>query len=275
MAVFFITMLFFLYDYKNLPELWNKTGILQVIILMLTITCVHIIKSARLFLALYGSNFRIEYCIKTYCKVTPVSLLIPYKLGEFYRMYCLGQLTKNNLKGIIVILLDRFMDTIALITFILLIKVLFGGEFTGIGYLLLVFLFSVLLMYFAYPNLYQFWKSYLMHTRATERKLKLLNILAQLNSIYTELEKTAKGKGIILYCLSLAAWGIEIGSVAFVCHVFGTGNTVQILSDYFNAVISNTISIPLKQFIFLSIILLLVSYTTITICERNYDRKVL
>ena len=272
-AVFFIAGLIFLYDYRVLTKIWDETGILPAVILMLTVILINGIKSARLFLALYGSDFWIGNYIRTYCKVTPVSLVIPYKLGEFYRMYCYGQLTGNTLKGIIVILLDRFMDTIALVTFILLIKFWYGGGFAGIVYLLFAFLIFILLAYYAYPNLYRFWKSYLLHAKATERKLKLLNILDRLNSVYTEIEQTAKGKGIILYGLSLAAWGIEIGSLVFVCRVFRTGNTAQMLSGYLNAVMSNGVSIPLKQFIFLSIVLLFVIYAVMTIYGKSCGRK--
>ena len=120
-VVLLITMLFFIYNCRDLPEIFAEKDLTSVFLLGITVILVHVIKAGRLYLALYGSEIAFITYLNTYCKVTPVSIMLPFKLGELFRMYCYGQLLGNNLKGVVIILFDRFMDTTALMTAILLV----------------------------------------------------------------------------------------------------------------------------------------------------------
>jgi len=176
-SIIFIAILFFIYEYQNLNIVFKNETFISVMILFITALVVHILKASRLYLILYDSNIDLISYIKIYCKVTFVSIVIPFKIGEFFRMYCYGKQLKNMLKGIIVILFDRFMDVIALITTILFVLLFNGGNMTLFVYLLLIFLFFTSVIYFAYPGIYRFWKQYLLKTKASESRLYMLKIL--------------------------------------------------------------------------------------------------
>ena len=90
-------------------------------VVLLTVILVHMVKAGRLYLALYGLDMKRGVCMKLYCKVTPVSVVLPWKLGEFFRIYCCGAELGSFLKGGVIILLDRFFDTVALVTMIVLL----------------------------------------------------------------------------------------------------------------------------------------------------------
>lgn len=225
-------------------------------------------------MALYGYGVNLISYMKTYCKVTPVSVVIPFKLGEFFRMYCYGNQLGDGLKGIVIILLDRFMDTIALVTAILLGWAFNGGQITAFVYLLLVFLVFVLLLYFVYPGVYKFWKRYLLRAKASKRKLAVLKMLETLNKIYCEIENVAKGKGIILYFMSLLAWGVEIGSLTLLQGISKDGEVSQIILDYLASAMSGNQSIELKQFVIKSVVLLIVLYLVIKAGEMILGKKV-
>ena len=90
----------FLALYGNVPALFAGVSVAQVLVIMLTALLVHALKAARLFLALYGQKISITEHLALYCKVTPVSMVLPYKVGEFYRMYAYGTHLKSGLKGI-------------------------------------------------------------------------------------------------------------------------------------------------------------------------------
>ncbi|MEE1291890.1 MAG: lysylphosphatidylglycerol synthase domain-containing protein, partial [Acutalibacteraceae bacterium] len=121
----------FLALYGNVPALFAGVSVAQVLVIILTALLVHVLKATRLFLALYGQKISISEHLALYCKVTPVSMVLPYKVGEFYRMYAYGTHLKSGLKGIVIILLDRFMDTAALVTMILIAGFFYGGQITS------------------------------------------------------------------------------------------------------------------------------------------------
>lgn len=250
----------FLYDYRNVAEFFSGKTAASILILIITVILVHAVKAGRLYIALYGAEIDFVTFLKIYCKVTPVSVVFPFKLGEFFRMYCYGKQLRSVLKGIVIILLDRFMDTIALVTMLLLVWVFNGGHIPSIAYLLSIFLILALLIYFLFPGVYRFWKKYLLRARASKNKIRALKMLEALHMIYREIENVARGRGVILYFMSLFAWGVEAGSLALLNGFSRNGELNQMISDYLMSAMSGNQSMELKQFVFASVVLLIVSY---------------
>lgn len=259
-AVILLTVVFFACQYWNITYIFSSTNWLSYVPLSFAVIFVHVIKSGRLYLALYGSKVSLPDYLKTYCKVTPVSVVIPFKLGELFRMYCYGVQIGNILKGTVIVLLDRFMDTIALVTLMFVLENFYSGYLTGFVYFLLAVLIFFMLIYFVFPGLYKFWKEYLLISEASERKLAALKILDTFYKIYREIKGVVKGRGIILYVMSLMAWGLEIGSVAFLNRIEGGKETNSVIAAYLSSAVSGRQSLELKQFIFFSVIFLLIVY---------------
>lgn len=273
LIVICLTVILFLYEYRNIDEMFHEINYKAYIVLLLIVVFVHIIKAGRLYLILYGSDVDAVSYIKTYCKVTPVSVVFPYKIGEFFRIYCYGCLIGNVVRGMITILLDRFMDTIALITIVILVGMFYGFRMTSFMYFLLVFLVNLLFVYYAYPGVYKFWKKYLLRSEATEHKLTLLRMIETLNVLYSEIEQVTKGRGMILYIMSLLAWGIEIGSLTLLSTLIGDGNLGQIIADYMTSAMSGTQSIELKRFVIISVTFLIIVYFIIRAVKMIVGKK--
>ncbi len=243
---------FFFLNYLR-QDVFSLLTIQSALIVTITVILVHFLKAFRLYLALYGADMSASTYAKTYCKVTPVSILIPFKLGELFRMYCYGHVTGNMLKGVVTVILDRFVDTVALVTMIIILWIAKGGLMMPIVYILLVFILVAALMFFAFPGLYTYWKKFLLRANATPRKLRALRYLESLSRVYQEIIAVTKGRGLILYILSLMAWAVEMGSVALL-------NKDDKLKEYLTSALSDSQSFELKQFIFISVILLIVMY---------------
>lgn len=271
--VLLITIILFLDKYIATEHLFDNIEFLQILILIFAVCMVHAIKAGRLYLVLYGSDISFLTYIKTYCKVTPVSVILPFKIGEFFRMYCYGRQLNNYLKGIVIIILDRFMDTIALITMILLIWAFNGWHITSFVYILLVFLLVIVSLYMIFPNVYSFWMKYLLSARATQHRLTALNILDKLNIIYKEITNVSKGRGAILYFMSLVAWIIEIGSVAILNGFTKEKQLDAEISEYLSSAISGNQSVELKRFIFVSILLLVIIYIAVKIVIMVSEKR--
>lgn len=273
LAVILAAVGLFVHSFRDIPGIWRNTSLSSFLILIIAILLIHTIKAARLYLALYGSEVRQKDYLKTYCKVTPVSVIFPFKLGEFFRMYCYGRLIGNGLKGIIIILFDRFMDTSALVTMIFLVWAAYGGKPSALIYVLLAFLALIILAYLTFPGISRFWKDYLLRVTASRQRLAVLRIIAVIDSVYHEIEEVAKGRGILLYSFSLTAWGVEIGTLFLLSGFSGDSNTGKIISDYLLSAVNGGSSAAMERFIFASVILLMIGYIGITLWEISRTKK--
>lgn len=266
-SVISVSVLLFIYNYQNVTALFYNTDFPRIFIIFMTVLLVHLIKVGRLYLALYGTEITLSSHVKIYCKVTPVSVILPFKLGELFRMYCYGRRIENNLKGTVTILLDRFMDSIALVSILLLTWILNGGHVIPFVYVLIIFLAFVMIAYLVFPGIYGFWKKWILCSQATKRKLVFLRILDSLNMIYREIEDVIKGRGILLYVMSMAAWAVEIGSIVIQSGWPDRAFLNQKIYEYLLSAMGQGRSVMLRQFIYISIMLLMITYVVIKTLE--------
>lgn len=270
--VFGITFLWFIYDFHDAKKVLGERSLLSWMVLLCSVVLVHVLKAFRLYFALYGTGIELEVYIYTYCMVTPVSILLPFKVGEVFRMYCYGKQIDNVLKGVIIVFLDRFMDTSALVSMILLVWIFDGGSFSFFIYILVIFLVLSGFLYFVFPGMFQFWKKYLLRAKASEHKLWGLKTIEKFWILYQEAENVIKGRGIILYFLSFAAWLIEMGSVAIINRIEISSNVNTVISGYLISAIGGKELLELRQFVFVSVIILALFFIFFKM-SRLYVRK--
>lgn len=221
---------------------------------------VHVLKVLRLYLILYGSGVSLVEHLKQYCKVIPVSMILPFKLGEIFRIYCYGYQLKNYFLGIVVILLDRFMDTVALVILIFFFNVISGSNFTFLFYVLVAFLIGLMICYAIFPGISHYWKQYFLRAKATKENIRLLNIMEKTDETYREVAALLKGRSAIICLLSFVAWITEISGL-FLCNsILGDLQSTMLVSEYLSAVLLGDKSVYLQQFILISIVLMLALY---------------
>ncbi len=244
----------------------------DVIVIVVSAVIVHAVKALRLYIAIFFPGLRTSDYLKTYCKVTPVSVLFPFKTGELFRMYCYGDLMGDLLNGIVVILLDRFMDTAALVTILFMVLLLNEGTITPLLCFLVVILFFMLIAYAVFPGIYQYWKKYILRLDATPRKIRFLTFIDQCNVVYKRISNVTRGRGVILYFLSLIAWGIELGGITL--FNFGKGNIEldQEISDYLMAALGAGHSVELRLFVVFSVVLMITVYAGLKIYTMFAER---
>ena len=227
-----ITAIWFIYRFYDIQGIFVKSTPISVVSIMGTALLIYGIKFCRLYLALYDAQLGLEICLTTYCKVTPISIILPFKVGEFFRIYCYGRQIGSLLKSVVIILLDRFMDTAALVTAIALVWIFYGERPSVFIYFLLIFLILSVCFYFVFPGIYRFWTRYLLCAKASEHKIWALKTLESIHTLYSEIENVVKGRGMILYFLSLAAWGIEISNITLINYMTGGNHTGVVISVY-------------------------------------------
>ena len=270
-----ISMLVFTFEYYDSGQLFKNINLCSIIVFLILVVVVHILKSVRLYLALYYSELKWSDFIKVYCKVTPVSVVLPFKIGDVFRMYCYGQLVGNLLRGVVITMLDRFMDTAALVTVIILTWFLAGGKMDLLVYLFVIFLIITCVIYFVYPGIVRIWRKSLLKSNATERRIAILGVLKKFDEIYKEIDGVTKGRGIILYILSILAWGIEIGSLYIISTINNTKQIDNDVFEYLRAALRGNKSLELKRFIIVTILLLMGVYIIIKILYTVNKKDIL
>lgn len=241
---------------------------LHILILIMTALVVHAGKALRLYLALYGTDIRFRKHIKTYCIATPISIIVPYKLGELFRIYCYGRCINNMVRSIIIILFDRFMDTLGLLTVVFTVALLGKGEISTISIALLSFTALILLAYFVFPDLCAFWRTYLLRATATSRKIKTIKLIVSFDEVYHEIQEVAQGRGVILYFMSLICWTIEIGGLAIIVGIKGLENLGEEISGYLKAAIGTGKSVEMNQFAIVSIVILIMAFIIASLIDH-------
>ena len=249
-----ITAIWFIYRFYDIQGIFVKSTPISVVSIMGTALLIYGIKFCRLYLALYDAQLGLEICLTIYCKVTPISIILPFKVGEFFRIYCYGRQIGSLLKSVVIILLDRFMDTAALVTAIALVWIFYGERPSVFIYFLLIFLILSVCFYFVFPGIYRFWTRYLLCAKASEHKIWALKTLESIHALYSEIENVVKGRGMILYFLSLAAWGIEISNITLINYMTGGNHTGVVISEYLLSAMSRRQSPEFDQFVFISVI---------------------
>lgn len=241
------------------------------LILFITALLVHTLKAGRLYIILYGEDIGRRKYLETYCMTAPVSILIPFKLGEFFRMFAFGRVMRNYLKGTIIILFDRFMDTLALLTIIICKIIFFNGKMDSLTWFFVAFLVLLLAVYMLFPGTAKYWKSFFLASTATPRKLKALGWIEFSASIYREIREICRGRGAILYGLSLLAWGVEVSGLMLQTNGSAAGQ--QIVNRYLSAAIGNGSSVELQRFIIASVALLAATWIILKITGFVIKRR--
>ena len=193
-----------------------ETGIPQIVCIVITAFIVNIIKAVRMYVIMFGYEFSICKFIRFYIVTAFANITIPFKCGELYRGYYLGVLLGSFSEGYLMVIFDRFVDTLALISIVIGVNIFLGTDM-GVVYLLLSgFLFIALTAYLLFPPLYKYWNHYLIFNRSSKNTLKALHFLEVCHKTFEKISGIANGRFVMLYIISLAAWIVEISSILIV-----------------------------------------------------------
>lgn len=211
--LFIISAIVFFVNYMiraNQCKFGNEITIQWVLNFLCITFVVQLLKSTRLYLILQGNEFSYQELLFQYSKITIINILLPFKVGEIYRGVCIGNMIKSQLQGYVVVILDRFIDTLALISIIGIIGVIYGFRMNAIFFALTIFLVLVLFMYVVYNPLSEYWNNFLIFKKKSKRALYGLQFINMCNQTFYNTRECVNGRFVITYFLSVVAWMIEL-----------------------------------------------------------------
>ncbi len=215
--------------------LLEHLSLLPLIVLIAVVT--QMIKATRMYVIVMDADISYQKNLLVYAATTVINIMTPYKAGEVYRIMLYGKCVGSYASGAVRVLLDRAVDTAALLTYLTII-LLFQVSAVLPLYLLLLALFVLFCAaWFVFPQLYRFWNDYLITQRHTRRSAKVLKALSDVNRAYEYLRELIRGRVFIMYLLSMTAWGLELVGV-YVLTVYTHSNSASQISAYLVSALS-------------------------------------
>lgn len=210
-----------------------------VLVFMICFFFIHISKASRLYLILLEDRLPFHFFLFLYGLTTFITLALPYKVGEVFRMYCFGSRLKHMGKGILSILVDRYFDTMGLLLLLLPLEFYYGQGLSGFSLFLLFFLSLLILSYYAFPSIYVYLNAYLIFRVHSKRGILALRVLENMNRLYCNIQFLMKERTPLLMLLSFFAWIFEMGALMALFYVNGSDDFIWQFISYLGALIGN------------------------------------
>ena len=216
-------------------------GTVVLIILCLAgFAIVHILKMLRMYLIVMEKHIPIKRFIPVYLRTTFVNLIIPYKIGEVYRVGEFSHLLGGVFPGLFTVLTDRFFDTLALILILLPYQALFGKGVSVSVAVLSVFLILLIFGYVIFPSSYRYLNRYIIMSRTSKRSMAALKGLEFVSEWYEYVKELITGRYGLMMLFSFGAWIAEFLVLVGMSRIFGYRFSVSEFGEYISSIMSGS-----------------------------------
>lgn len=218
----FLVLAIFMLNYNNIFQF--QFNILNIFICIILIIIIHSLKFVKIYLLLMEEKIPIRRFVKIYIKTTFVSIVLPYKSGEVYKMYSYAYETNNLTKGIVSVLIEKFYDALILCILFIIFAIFNIHQMSFLGWILLSFILFCIIIYLLFPSTYHYLNKFLIASKQSKINNKVLYLLEKINSVYERIKNMLEGRQLLLFGLSAAYWFMEV----IFMYVVGLFNRISI-----------------------------------------------
>ena len=255
--------------YMNLSGFWR----LPVIIILFFL--VHAFKAMRLYLIVIDEKIPFKRFLFLYSSTTLVNLIVPYKLGEFFRIFVFIKATRDKKIGFLSVLLDRFFDTVALVLILLPYELLQGRAVSSSTLLLTVFVVVLIFVYISFPSFYTYLNRYIIMNRSSKGAMGSLRFLEFMKSGADYVRRLIHGRYALLVICSFVAWLLECAILHLMSGLFSLEEGSDI-STYIQSIISSAKSVLMSRYVIFGTVMMAIAVIitlTVNLCSKTYSRK--
>lgn len=256
-------LIFIFYNNTNF-----NINIYQLLVAIIFIIIIHFFKFIKTYFILLEEKLSIYKMVNIYLKTTFTTILLPFKLGELFKVYSYGHEMKNYVKGFILILVDKLFDAIIICAILISYTLFSSTKFSVLGWLLLIFILMFLIIYITFPNTYIYLNKFFLRNAQNKRNLFILKILEVLNDLYLKVKEMINGRSLILFILSLVYWLFEMMFVLFITGNTNIKNIIDYINDSFLGIANGTFNIYIYACIVVFSILF-ICLNLIKLCRRS------
>lgn len=172
----------------------------------------HLIRSFRLILMSGDYNYSYRKLIIEQFKANGFNLLLPFKLGESYRLIAFKQFFGSYSNSFSLLLTERFFDFFAIIAFFCLGLLISSADikvFEDLFYISLALFLIITLIFFALKDILLILQKNVMLKKPSKINQFLIEISSTIINSLDQISKTAKNKILALSVITLFIWGLE------------------------------------------------------------------
>jgi hypothetical protein len=203
-----------------------------VILGLLAYSMLHMLKLVRYYLILSESHISIYEFAKLYIRFSLVNILIPKKLGEFYKVYAIARKCGDYKVALLSVFTQIYFDLISVSLIMMISFAIYRRVDAPVIVMFLLAVATVFLVYMIFPSTYKYLNNYFMVKSSKKRDVYALDLLSRANGLYRQELSILKGKGGIILINSLAIWLVEYVVFFFIAGVIGVGYNLETFSSY-------------------------------------------
>ena len=245
--------------------------------ILLLFFLIHLFKMMRMYLVLIDQKIGFLRFVFAYCRTTLVNLVIPFKLGEIYRIMVFFRLTGSLEIGLLSVIVDRFFDTLGLVLIMLPLQLLYPDTVSSVSVFFVVFLAVIVFIYCIFPPTYRYLNRYIIINRTSPRSMAVLRTLSALRVWYDYVKQLVSGRYAILLLFSLLAWTAEGGLIRILWKLlFGEGFEARVFCDYIASILYSGKTTLIQQPYTEHCIVMMGAFTILSgiVCLISYLRTV-
>lgn len=213
-----IILLTFFLLYKIVSNSMVQQVIIQRFLVLLpgVFLCIflsYVFKGIRLYIIMLEYRISIITFTKIYLKTTLVNIVLPFKLGEVFRIYCYGTELSNYKLSIFLVLIDRYFDTIPLLFLLMIFTVVGKVKVTILLVLLICFLLVITFVYLIFPSSYSYLNRYLIMNTHTQQSIQILSSMKKFKGWYFNIQSLIKKRTLLILLISVFTWLLEYGAL--------------------------------------------------------------
>lgn len=278
----FIYLPFFNVSFESIMAYGHVFSIKYVVCFVLIYLLSHIMRILRLYILLLEEKIKWKQLLRIYFITTFVNFVLPFKIGEIYRIIEIGTLCNNIRRGIITIWIERFFDAVVLLVLSTCYLIYIDNasyNFIPVYILLLVFSGLSVLFYVEFRHSFNYLNQFIVSKSNTSKGVRILKFLENLKMIHSDIKRLIVGRTTMLILLSILIWCIELIAIYFLAQMININSIVQsfilLINEPFKSQTEFNFELITiyKNFAFLILFLIASPYILITFKRRYSEAR--
>ncbi len=235
-VVFCICM--YLYYGKNLAESIIHLKVTIILGLIISFLILHMLKLARYYFILSETKISFMSFIGTYIYITFVNIILPFKLGEIYRFFAIGKKCNSYIISFLSILTERFYDTLIILLIFAISLLFYNVDISLVCIFLMIFVLVLYCIYKMYKETIYYINKYIILKTNKSMDVVILKFIHHLNTWYNYEVSIIKGKGVLIFLISIFSWIFEFVFLYFLSYMLGVFFDFNYLYNYIIGILS-------------------------------------
>jgi uncharacterized membrane protein YbhN (UPF0104 family) len=211
-------------DKNKISDIFKNLNYFNISIAILLYLLSHTVRVLRLIILNPLTNYSIRGLWREQYKANGVNILLPFKLGEAYRLIYFRSYFGSYFNSFVVLLCERFLDLLTIFIILSISIYLSPLELSALNYVLfgsLILLLSMAIIYYSLEEL-----TFIVHKIFIERKTTSLNVhivnsTGNLLSAIKKIKEILNQKYASCMAISLLIWALEISAFFIFFEILG------------------------------------------------------